>query len=95
MTDSGIENLVIGIIKQAVDDYSAALRYMRHHMSPEFLEKSQVYVSRSYYVYYQGHRRNRSDCEAFFKSEWIRQLTQVDPKKIRQRAIDLSYKHLD
>lgn len=68
--DTAFENLANAIILKAMEDYSAALRYMRHHMSPEFLYKSQIKPTNAYKEAWSHHRHERWACEHFFKSDW-------------------------
>lgn len=89
--DTAFENLANAIILKAMEDYSAALRYMRHHMSPEFLYKSQIKPTNAYKAAWSHHRHERWACEHFFKSDWCRQLTVVDPDLLVKLATDKSY----
>lgn len=90
--DEGAENLTIGIIKQAVRDYAISVKWLRHHMSVDFLKKSQVWISPNYYNEYRDYLYLKGECEGFFKSSWLKALTKVDPEIIKQAAEEKSWK---
>lgn len=92
--DVGVERLVTAIVGQAAADYTSALRYLRHHPSPEFLRRSQLWVKPSYRDTYNSHKRNKEDCEHFFASDWYKQLTSVNGEVVRRMSKEKSFERM-
>lgn len=84
-SDEGLERLRFAIVKQAVNDYLYALKYLRKH--PDANPKSSGYLKA---------KRLKDDCERFFKSKWFGTLYDISGedvmKAIRRRFYNRNLK---
>lgn len=76
MNDTGINNLIVAIVKQATQEYVVETRYLKSHPEPE--TENQVYRVRMCEIHI-------SQCEHFFRSDWFRQMMDVDPDELIKR----------
>lgn len=64
MQDIGIDNLRFEIVRRAVIDYDAALKFLRSSKSPN----SEKHIRM---------KRQKEDCERFFRSQWYALLCDI------------------
>lgn len=78
-----MENLRFAIVKQAVYDYTKALKWLRNPPVPQFgdyfeNEKAQM-------------ERTKSECERFFRGRWYGLLCDIDGEKLMKAVRKQSY----
>lgn len=68
---NGYEELAAAIVARAVQDYRMALKYLKKH--PRRSRRRTKFENLKH------------DCERFFTGDWIRELTDVDGRKIMEK----------
>lgn len=73
-TGDPYQNLANAIVQQAADDYRSAKRYLAKH--PEIPEDKKAIYN------WVNANKTVVECEAFFRGDWIKMLTNLDGREI-------------
>lgn len=86
MDDKGVENLSVGIVEQAVEDYfGSRFRYDTASLRPHISDKRNQY-------YQNEQARKRDEIEHFFKSDWFRMIARYKLPDNPMKYLDKRYR---